>query len=72
MKMLDCFSGYGGFSIAGDKLGIETVGFFEVDRYASSILKHHWPEVENYGDINNWREQEIPDFDILAGGSPTH
>jgi DNA (cytosine-5)-methyltransferase 1 len=70
MKMLDCFSGYGGFSIAGDKLGIETVGFFEVDKYASSVLKYHWPEVENYGDINSWREQTIPDFDILCGGSP--
>ncbi len=70
MKMLDCFSGYGGFSIAGDKLGIETIGFFEVDKYASSILEYHWPEVINYGDINRWREQTIPDFDLLSGGSP--
>jgi DNA (cytosine-5)-methyltransferase 1 len=70
MKMLDCFSGYGGFTIAGDNVGIETVGFFEVDPYASSVLAFHWPGVKNYGDINNWREQEIPDFDLLCGGSP--
>lgn len=70
MKMLDCFSGYGGFSIAGDKLGIETVGFFEVDKYASAVLAFNWPEVKNYGDINSWREQELPHFDLLCGGSP--
>jgi DNA (cytosine-5)-methyltransferase 1 len=70
MKMLDCFSGYGGFTIAGDKLGIETVGFFEVDKYASSVLSFHWPGVENYGDINDWRSKEIPRFDLLCGGSP--
>jgi DNA (cytosine-5)-methyltransferase 1 len=70
MKMLDCFSGYGGFTIAGDSLGIETVGFFEVDKYASSVLTFNYPRIHNYGDINNWREQEIPDFDLLCGGSP--
>jgi len=70
MKMLDCFSGYGGFTIAGDKLGIETVGFFEVDKYTSSVLKFHWPGVKNYGDINRWSEQELPHFDLLCGGSP--
>ncbi len=70
MRMLDCFSGYGGFTIAGDKLGIETIGFFEIDQYANQVLEHHWPDVRNYGDINNWREQEIPHFDLLCGGSP--
>lgn len=70
LKMLDCFSGYGGFSIAGDKLGIETIGFFETDKYASSILEYHWTGVTNHGDINRWREQTIPDFDLLSGGSP--
>jgi len=30
MKHLDCFSGYGGFTIACERHGIETIGFKKV------------------------------------------
>ena len=70
MKILDCFSGYGGFTLAGDKLGIETIGFMEVDKYANSVLAFRYPEVKNYGDIDSCSIEELPDFDILTGGFP--
>lgn len=41
MKMLDLFSGIGGFSYAASQHGIETVGFCENDAYCSKVLKKH-------------------------------
>jgi DNA (cytosine-5)-methyltransferase 1 len=47
--------------------GLETIGFSEINRYASAILKKHWPRVPNYGDIKN-----VPriDCDLVTGGFP--
>ena len=70
MKHFDLFSGYGGFSIACENNGIKTVGFSEIDKYASAVLKYHWPKVKNYGDISKINTEELPDFDLLTGGSP--
>jgi DNA (cytosine-5)-methyltransferase 1 len=70
MKHFDLFSGYGGFSIACERNGIETIGFSEIDKYASAVLKYHYPNITNYGDITKIDWQQVPDFDLLTGGSP--
>jgi DNA (cytosine-5)-methyltransferase 1 len=70
MKHFDLFSGYGGFTIALERAGIKTVGFSEIDKHASSILKYHWPKIKNHGDIAKIKTEELPNFDILTGGSP--
>jgi DNA (cytosine-5)-methyltransferase 1 len=48
---LDLCSGIGGFALAFESEGFQTIGFSEIDSYASKILKRHWPHVPNYGDI---------------------
>lgn len=70
LKHFDTFSGYGGFSIACERHGIETIGFSEVNKYASGVLKFRWPNIKNYGDIKKIDWAQVPDFDILTGGSP--
>jgi len=50
---LDLFSGIGGFTIAFEAEGFETIGFSEIDPYCCAVLKNHWPKVVNYGDIRN-------------------
>lgn len=70
MKSFDLFSGYGGFAIAAERNGIETIGFSEIDKYASMVLKYRFPNVKNYGDIKEINTNELPDFDLLCGGSP--
>lgn len=50
---LDLFSGIGGFSLAFEAEGFKTIGFAEIDAYASAVLKKHWPKVINYGDVRN-------------------
>ena len=47
-----------------------TIGFSEIDKYASAVLKYHWPNIKNYGDITKINWSEVPDFDLLTGGSP--
>ena len=47
IKHFDAFSGYGGFTLACESLGIETVGFSEVDKYANAVLAYHYPEVRS-------------------------
>lgn len=46
------------------------IGFAEIDRFAASIYKYHWPDVRNYGDATGIVCDELPDFDFLVGGFP--
>jgi len=46
------------------------VGFSENDRFASQVLKYKYPNITNYGNISKINWSEVPDFDILTGGSP--
>lgn len=46
------------------------VGFSELDRFASDVLRYHYPETKNYGDITKIDWSAVPDFDLLVGGSP--
>ncbi len=67
MKYFSVFSGVEGI---GQGLDGEPVGFSEIDKYASMVLKYHFPKIKNYGDITKISWNEIPDFDVLVGGSP--
>ncbi len=69
MKYFDSFAGVGGFSLAVPK-DWECVGFAEIDKYASMVLKYHYPNVKNYGDMREIKWSEVPDFDVLFGGTP--
>ena len=56
MKHLDLFSGIGGFALACDWAGIETVGFVEIDKFCQKVLKKHWPDVSIIKDVNDVEE----------------
>lgn len=67
MTHVDLFSGIGGFSLAFESEGFETIAFAEIDPYASAVLKKHWPDVKNYGDVRNFPAIRC---DVLTGGFP--
>lgn len=69
MKYFEMFAGVGGIG-QGLPKDWELVGLSEIDKYASQVLKYHYPNIKNYGDCTtiNWRQ--VPDFDLLTGGSP--
>ena len=45
LRVLDLFSGIGGFSIGLERAGMQTVAFCEMDKDARKVLKKHWPGV---------------------------
>ena len=51
LKHLDLFSGIGGFALACEWAGMETIGFVEIDKYCQKILRKHWPNVPIVEDI---------------------
>ena len=71
MKVLDLFSGIGGFSLGFERAGMETIAFCEYDEHARAILKKHWPETPIYKDV---RELDATKYrgtiDIVCGGFP--
>ena len=51
MRVLDLFSGIGGFSLGLESAGMKTVAFCEVEKWCCAVLKKNWPKVQNLGDI---------------------
>jgi hypothetical protein len=53
LRLLDLFSGIGGFSYAAERLvgGYETVQFVEQNPFCQSILRKHWPDVPIHDDV---------------------
>ena len=74
MKVLDLFSGIGGFSVGLEKAGFETVAFCEIEEYPREVLKRHWPDIPIYRDVKQLTGERlradgiIPD--VIVGGYP--
>ena len=70
LRMIDTFSGIGGFSLAARWLGgIETVQFVERDKFCHRILSKHWPSVPIHDDICTY-QPEPGSANIVCGGFP--
>jgi DNA (cytosine-5)-methyltransferase 1 len=70
LRVLDLFSGIGGFSLAARWLGgFETVQFVERDPYCQRILRKHWPTVPIHDDITTFNP-EPGSADVVVGGFP--
>ena len=67
MRVLDLFSGIGGFSLGLERAGFTTAAFCEIDPYCQAVLKKYWPNVPIYTDI---RKLEHGSIDIVCGGFP--
>ena len=70
LKLLDLFSGIGGFSLGFERTNrIKTIAFCEKDKFCQSVLKKHWKDIKIYDDIRNINGSEIK-ADIITGGFP--
>ena len=71
LRVLDLFSGIGGFSLGLERTGgFETVAFAEIDPFCQKVLKKHWPGVPVYSDVRMLRGYMLPTIDIITGGYP--
>jgi len=76
LKILDLFSGLGGFSLGLERTGkYKTVAFCEIDKYCTLLLQKHWKGVKIYNDVKKITKEgfeadgiEYPD--IITGGFP--
>ena len=52
-KVLDLFSGIGGFSLGLEWAGMSTIAMCEKDPHCRKILAKHWPDLPIHEDIRN-------------------
>jgi DNA (cytosine-5)-methyltransferase 1 len=65
------FSGIGGLELGLERTGkFKTIWNCENDEYASAILRKHWPEIPNLGDITKVEWERIEKPNLLCGGFP--
>ena len=70
MRLLDLFSGIGGFSLGLERSGaFETVAFCEIDPFCRRVLAKHWPGVPVHDDVTT-REFIEGEADAICGGFP--
>jgi DNA (cytosine-5)-methyltransferase 1 len=75
LRVLDLFSGIGGFSLGLERAGgFETVAFCEIEPFPRKVLAKHWPGVPQYDDVRTLtadilRRDGIA-VDVITGGFP--
>ena len=73
MRVLDLFSGIGGFSLGLERAGMQTVAFAEIDPFCRAVLRKHWPDTPIFRDIKHVTAKSIRGLgpvDLVCGGFP--
>mgnify|MGYP000960954376 CR=1 FL=1 len=72
MKIIDLFSGIGGFALGFQRAGYQFTEhyFSEIDKYAIANYKYNFPHAKNLGDITSIHGGDFTDIDIITFGSP--
>jgi DNA (cytosine-5)-methyltransferase 1 len=74
MKVLDLFSGIGGFALGLEEAGMETAAFCEIDKSCHKVLKKHWPDIPIFEDVATLNKDTLDnhgiDIDVIVGGFP--
>jgi DNA (cytosine-5)-methyltransferase 1 len=75
LRVLDLFSGIGGFSLGLERTGgFETVAFCEIEEFPRRVLAKHWPNVPRYRDVRELTADRLAAdgiaVDVICGGFP--
>jgi DNA (cytosine-5)-methyltransferase 1 len=75
LRVLDLFSGIGGFSLGLERTGgFKTVAFCEIEPFCQRVLAKHWPKVPIYDDIRELTGARLAAdgiaVDVICGGFP--
>jgi DNA (cytosine-5)-methyltransferase 1 len=71
MRYLSLFSGIEAATVAWKPLGWKPLGFAEIAKFPSAVLKYHYPDVPNFGNVENFKEwPDLGTVDVVVGGSP--
>lgn len=74
LRVLDLFSGIGGFSLGLERAGFKTVAFCEIDAKCRKVLRKHWKDVPIYEDVRALTSEQLTrdgiEVDVICGGFP--
>ena len=72
MKIIDLFSGIGGFTLGFQRAGYQFTEhyFSEIDKHAIANYKHNFPHAKYIGDITSIHGGDFTVIDIITFGSP--
>ena len=72
MKLIDLFSGIGGFSLGFQRAGYQFTEhyFSEIDKHAIANYKNNFPNAKYIGDITSIHGGNFTGIDIITFGSP--
>jgi len=71
VRYVSLFSGIEACSVGWKDLDWKPVAFADFDEFPSAVLKHHYPEVPNAGDVlkHDWTQYKGK-CELIVGGSP--
>lgn len=73
MRVIDLFSGIGGFSygLSLASRSFKTIAFCEKDEFCQKVLKKHWPDVPIFNDIKGLNGKQFRGtVELICGGFP--
>ena len=71
-NILSLFDGISCGQIALERAGIKYDNYFasEIDKYAIKVTQANYPKTIQIGDVCNIKASDLPEIDLLIGGSP--
>jgi len=73
MRYVDLCSGISAATVAWRPLGWHALAFSEIEPFCCALLKHHYPEVPNLGNLNEITQEQIAALgpvDVVIAGTP--
>tara|TARA_R100000808_G_C2155259_1_gene167265 strand:- start:2073 stop:3362 length:1290 start_codon:yes stop_codon:yes gene_type:complete len=72
MNVLSLFDGMSCGRIALNRLGIKVDNYYssEIDKYAMKVSEANYPDIIQIGDVTKINYDELPQIDLIMGGSP--
>ena len=72
INVLSLFDGMSCGQIALDRLGIPVNRYLasEIDKHAIEVTRHNYPFTEHIGSVVDVKAEDLPEIDLLIGGSP--
>ena len=76
LTAVSLFAGVGGFDLALERAGVPVVAAVEIDKQASGVLAHRFPNTKLFGDIQEVTRDDlrgagfVPERGIITGGFP--
>lgn len=72
INVLSLFDGISAGMVALERANVPVDRYYssEIDPYAITVSKKNYPNIIQLGDVQNWKNWDLPRIDLLIGGSP--